>query len=44
MRDIVKKKEQELKLLNTWPLQLEDDAQKWRTLWENRFGKVRSYY
>jgi hypothetical protein len=40
MRTSVEKKEQELKLLNSWPLQIADDAKKWMTLWESEFGKV----
>ncbi|KAI6183668.1 hypothetical protein M3Y97_00513700 [Aphelenchoides bicaudatus] len=39
MREVVKKKEQDLKLLRTWPLQLADDARKWLELWESKFGK-----
>lgn len=40
VRNEIKKKEQELKLLNSWPLQIADDAQKWIEIWEGRFGKV----
>jgi hypothetical protein len=40
MRKVVAKKEQDLKLLRNWPLQIADDAKKWLELWESKFGKV----
>ncbi|KAI6228475.1 hypothetical protein M3Y95_00626200 [Aphelenchoides besseyi] len=39
LRSEVKSKEAELRMLNSWPLKIADDAKKWMDLWESDFGK-----
>lgn len=41
MRANVSAREQELRLFDSWPMQIADDAKKWLELWEGDFGQVR---
>ena len=40
LRANVSAREQELRLLDSWPMQIADDAKKWLELWEGDFGRV----
>lgn len=40
LQEEVERKEQELRRLSAWPVQMADDARKWIELWESDFGKV----